>query len=122
MKKTILTTIVLFTASAAFAANPFTPIKLMLSDATAQTKTETAAPSEDGLGNVKIQNAIIQIDNAQTEIRNQLLDLKTKYADVDAQYVSVKAERKVLKQQLNESEKRLKALDKAKEKMRKNML
>ena len=121
MKKFILTTIVLFTAGAVFAANPFTSLKLTDSSA-ASDQTVKSQAAEETLGNVKIQNAILQIDNAQTEIRNQLLDLKTKYADVDAQYVSVKAERKALKQQLTQSERRLKALDKAKEKMRKNML
>ncbi len=118
MKKTILTTIVLLAASGAFASEAFTPIHL--SDANTQTAAPVAA--EDTLGNASIQNAILQIDNAQIEIRNQLLDLKTKYADIDAQYVSTKAERKALKKQLNQSEKRLKALDRAKEKMRKNML
>ena len=118
MKKSILTTIILFIASGAFAADAFTPIQI----GSADTQTVQEAPATEELGNSKIQNAILQIDNAQTEIRNQLLDLKTKFADVDAQYVSVKAERKALKKQLTQSEKRLKSLDKAKEKMRKNML
>jgi len=121
MKKTVLTTIVLFLASGAFAADAFTPIEANSGSVNPQA-AQSAVKAEESLGNTKIQNAILQIDNAQTEIRNQLLDLKTKYADVDAQYVSVKAERKELKKQLNQSEKRLKALDKAKEKMRKNML
>lgn len=121
MKKTVLTTIVLFLASGAFAAEAFTPIESNAAPAGTQT-VQSAVKAEESLGNSKIQNAILQIDNAQTEIRNQLLDLKTKYADVDAQYVSVKAERKELKKQLTQSERRLKALDKAKEKMRKNML
>ena len=120
MKKPILTTIVLFVSSAALAANSvFTPIHL--SDAT-PTKTTTQAAQAEETGNAKIQNAILQIDNAQTEISNQLLDLKTKFADVDAQYVSVKAERKALKKQVTQAEKRLKALNSTKEKMRKNML
>lgn len=120
MKKTILTTIVLFVTSGVFAAEAFTPISL--SEATPDASPAVQAGTEDVLGNSNIQNAILQIDNAQVEIRNQLLDLKTKFADVDAQYVSVKAERKALKKQLKQSEKRLKALDNAKEKMRKNML
>ena len=99
MKKTILTTIVLFAASGAFASNAFTPISL--SDATPAQTQQVAAP-EESLGNSNIQSAILQIDNAQIEIRNQLLDLKTKYADIDAQYVSTKAERKALKKQLNQ--------------------
>lgn len=121
MKKTILTTIILLASSGAFASEAFTPIKLTANDAKAPSAVQAPA-AEETLGNNSIQSAILQIDNAQVEIRNQLLDLKTKFADVDAQYVSVKAERKALKKQLKQSEKRLKALDKAKEKMRKNML
>lgn len=120
MKKIILTTIMMFVSSAAFAANNvFTPIHL--SDATPAQSTVQANQAEE-IGNAKIQNAILQIDNAQTEISNQLLDLKTKYADIDAQYVSVKAERKALKKQVTQAERRLKALNSTKEKMRKNML
>jgi len=115
MKKTIFTTIVLLVSSVVFAADAYTPIKI--SNAAQQTVT-----AEDTLGNTNIQDAILKIDNAQVEIRNQLLDLKTKFADIDAQYVSVKAERKALKKQLNQTERRLKTLDKTKEKMRKSML
>ncbi|MCR5266422.1 MAG: hypothetical protein K6E29_07505 [Cyanobacteria bacterium RUI128] len=122
MKKTILTTIILLASSGAFASEAFTPIKLTANDAKAQTQVQAPATAEETLGNSNIQNAILQIDNAQVEIRNQLLDLKTKYADVDAQYTAVKAERKTLKKQVSQSEKRLKSLDRAKEKMRKNML
>ena len=119
MKKTLLISCLLLASGAAFAGDAFTPINLS-SASTAQTTT--AAPAEEAIGNGKIQNAVLQLDNAQVDIRNQLLDLKTKYADIDAQYVSIKTERKALKKQLNTAEKRLKALDKAKEKMRKNML
>ena len=70
MKKTILTTIVLFASGAVFANTAFTPISL--TDASAAQPAQQAA-AEDVLGNSKIQNAILQIDNAQTEIRNQLL-------------------------------------------------
>ena len=71
MKKTILTTIVIFASSAVFANTAFTPISL--SDASA-VQSAPAASAEEALGNTKIQNAILQVDNAQTEIRNQLLD------------------------------------------------
>lgn len=120
MKKSILTTIILCLASSVMASECFVPVNL--ADATGQVAPTTSAQTEETLGNTGIQNAILQVDNAQVEIRNQLLDLKTKYADIDAQYVSVKAERKALKKQLSQSEKRLKSLDKAKEKMRKNMI
>lgn len=117
MKKTILTTIILLASTGAYASDQFMPIRV--SDATAAQTTVTA---EDTIGNSNIQDAILRVDNAQVEIRNQLLDLKTKFADVDAQYVSIKAERKALKKQVSQSEKRLKALDKTKEKMRKSMI
>lgn len=121
MKKSIFTTIVLFLASSVIASE--TAVPLNLADGSAETAQPVVTQSaEETLGNTSIQSAITQIDNAQIEIRNQLLDLKTKYADIDAQYVSIKAERKTLKKQLAQSEKRLKALDKAKEKMRKNMI
>lgn len=121
MKKSVLTTIILFIAGSVMAGESFVPVNL--ADATSgQVVAPASAQAEETLGNTGIQNAILQIDNAQVEIRNQLLDLKTKFADVDAQYVSVKAERKALKKQLNQSEKRLKSLDKAKEKMRKTMI
>lgn len=116
MKKTILTTIILFATTGAFAGEHFTPIRI--SDASAAQPAAT----EETIGNNNIQDAILRVDNAQVEIRNQLLDLKTKYADIDAQYVTIKAERKALKKQVSQSEKRLKALDKTKEKMRKSML
>jgi len=130
MKKTILTTLLVFASSAAFASSVFTPVHLSEATTTnaavakpAATKTTTGANGQTNeIGNTKIQNAILQIDNAQTEISNQLLDLKTKYADVDAQYVSVKAQRKALKKQVSQAEKRLRALNSTKEKMRKNML
>lgn len=119
MKKTLLISCMLLAASGAFAADTFTPINMNTSSVKTQT---TTSAQEEALGNSNIQSAILQVDNAQVDIRNQLLDLKTKYADVDAQYVSLKAERKTLKKQLSTAEKRIKALDKAKEKMRKNML
>ncbi len=113
MKKTLLITCVLLASSGVFAADTFTPINM---------NAQAPAAQEEAMGNSNIQNAILQVDNAQVDIRNQLLDLKTKYADIDAQYVSIKTERKALKKQLSTAEKRIKALDKAKEKMRKNML
>ena len=118
MKKTLLISSLLLVAPIVMAQESFTPVSVC---ANTQEVVQPATP-EDTVGNGNIQNAISQIENAQVDIRNQLLDLKTKFADVDAQYVSYKNERKTLKKQVSVTEKRLKALDKAKEKMRKNML
>ena len=116
MKKTLLISCMLLAAPITMAQDNFTPISI------AANTQEQVLPAEETVGNGNIQNAISQIENAQVDIRNQLLDLKTKFADVDAQYVSYKNERKTLKKQVSITEKRLKSLDKAKEKMRKNML
>jgi prefoldin subunit 5 len=50
------------------------------------------------------------------------LNCKTKFADVDAQYKLIKAERTALKKQVKTIERRIKDIDKAKERIRKNML
>ena len=47
---------------------------------------------------------------------------KTKYADVDAQFKLIKAERDALKKQVKTVENRIKEIEKAKEKIRRNML
>lgn len=117
MKETILISAMLLSAPIAMAQDGFTPVAIANTQGTAQTVI-----SDETVGNGNIQNAISQIENAQVDIRNQLLDLKTKFADVDAQYVSYKNERKTLKKQVSITEKRLKSLDKAKEKMKKNMI
>ena len=76
----------------------------------------------EAIGNGNIQNAISQLENAQIDIRNELLNCKTKYADVDAQYKLIKSERASLKKQVRMVEKRIKDIDKAKERIRQNML
>lgn len=73
-------------------------------------------------GNTKMQGAILQLDNAQVEVRNELLNYKAKYSDVDAQYKLIKTERSALYKQVKATEKRIKQIDKAKEKIRKNMM
>lgn len=80
------------------------------------------ASGEIPIGNDSIQNAILQIDNAQVGIRNDLLNYKAKYADIDAQYKLVKNERSMLHKQVVSIERRIRSLDKAKDKIRKNML
>lgn len=80
------------------------------------------APGEVPIGNDNIQNAILELDNAQVGIRNDLLNYKSKYADADAQYKLIKNERAMLDRQVKSIEKRIRNIDKAKEKIRKNML
>lgn len=116
MKKFLVTGCMLLVIPMAMAEDSFTPISV------SANTPDAVQSAEDTIGNGNIQNAISQIENAQVDIRNQLLDLKTKFADVDAQYVSYKTERKALKKQVSITEKRLKSLDKAKERMRKNMI
>ncbi len=81
-----------------------------------------AATGEIPIGNDNIQNAILELDNAQVGIRNDLLNYKAKYADVDAQYKLIKNERTMLHRQVVSIERRIRSIDKAKEKIRKNML
>lgn len=81
-----------------------------------------AASGEIPVGNDNIQNAILELDNAQVGIRNDLLNYKAKYADADAQYKLIKNERSMLGRQVKSIERRIKCIDKAKEKIRKNML
>lgn len=82
----------------------------------------TAQSGEVPVGNDSIQNAILELDNAQVGIRNDLLNYKAKYADVDAQYKLIRNERDMLHKQIVSIERRIKNIDKAKEKIRKNML
>ena len=100
------------------------PTSTTAATSTAKKAATQAASSVDGdaVGNGNIQNAILQLDNAQVDIRNDLLNCKTKFADVDAQYKLIKTERQALKKQVRTVEKRIKEIDTAKEKIRKNML
>ena len=128
MKRLVLTLGILAAVNCAAMAdgNAFTPLNFNDTQyGTPQSvKTAPAASSVEGdaVGNGNIQNAILQLDNAQVDIRNDLLNCKTKYADVDAQYKLIKTERKALKKQVSMIEKRIKEIDTAKEKIRKNML
>ncbi|MBR6098351.1 hypothetical protein IKP85_01235 [bacterium] len=90
------------------------------------TNKQTAEPAKksvtDVTGSQNMQGAISQLDNAQVEVRNELLNYKTKYSEIDAQYNKVKAERANLSKQIRACEKKINQLDKAKEKIRKNMI
>ena len=128
MKK-IIFTLGLFLAinSAVYAdGNAFTPLNF--NDTTFgktnsfEAKTINAIAEAEAIGNGNIQNAISQLENAQVDIRNELLNCKTKFADVDAQYKLIKAERAALYKQVRTVENRIKDIDRAKERIRKNML
>lgn len=139
MKKIVLTMAMFATMTGIAMAdgNAFTPLNFndtqygnpaptstTAATSTAKKVATQAASSVEGdaVGNGNIQNAILQLDNAQVDIRNDLLNCKTKFADVDAQYKLIKTERQALKKQVRTVEKRIKEIDRAKEKIRKNML
>lgn len=88
----------------------------------AKTTPMDASSAENAVGNSNIQNAILELDNAQVGIKNDLLNYKAKYADVDAQYRLVKNERAMLHKQVVSIERRIRNIDRAKERIRKNML
>ena len=96
--------------------------KVLPKDATKDVSQLNAASGEIPIGNDNIQNAILELDNAQVGIRNDLLNFKAKYADADAQYKLIKNERDMLSKQVRSIERRIRNIDKAKEKIRKNML
>lgn len=89
---------------------------------TKNTPSIDTATGEIPVGNDNIQNAILELDNAQVGIKNDLLNYKAKYADVDAQYKLIKNERTMLHRQVVSIERRIKNIDRAKERIRKNML
>ncbi len=102
-------------------SNPFADAfsKVMPKKDAASAATTTG---EIPIGNDNIQNAILELDNAQVGIRNDLLNYKAKYADIDAQYKLIKNERSMLHKQVVQIERRIKNIDRAKEKIRRNML
>ena len=73
-------------------------------------------------GSKNMQTAISELDNAQVQVRNELLNYKTKYSEVDAKYTAIKTERSNLSKQIKECERKIRRLDNAKEKIRKNMV
>ena len=131
MKKIFYTlSLSLLLTGAAFAdGNAFTPLNFndtaygnKPAPTSYSAQTINAIAESEAIGNGNIQNAISQLENAQIDIRNDLLNCKTKYADVDAQFKLIKAERAALKKQVKTVERRIKEIDKAKERIRKNML
>lgn len=103
------------------ATNPVT-------NAFSKVMPKTSSPSldmasgENAVGNSNIQNAILELDNAQVGIRNDLLNYKAKYADVDAQYRLIKNERDMLHKQVVSIERRIRNIERTKERIRRNML
>ena len=128
MRKIIITLgLALMISNVAYAdGNAFTPLNFndtAYGSSTGIYPASTNAISEaEAIGNGNIQNAISQLENAQIDIRNDLLNCKTKFADVDAQYKLIKSERNALKKQIRTIERRIKDFDRAKERIRKNML
>ena len=129
MKRLILSgVLVLFLTPLAYAdGNAFTPLNFNdttynRTDSFSYTAPLTNTSNDEAIGNGNIQNAISQLENAQSDIRTDLLNCKTKFADVDAQYKLIKAERTALKKQIKSIERRIRDIDKAKERIRNNML
>src|SRR5574344_883287 len=105
------------------AAKTSNPVTKAISKIKGDDISQAAAQAgESPVGNANIQNAILELDNAQVGIRNDLLNYKAKYSDVDAQYKLIKNERTMLAKQVKSIEKRIKEIDRAKDKIRKNML
>ena len=128
-----LAVLAVFGGSAFAESTQFTPLNFSDSTYTGSSSTSaviastsstssTTVQAVDLTGNKKMQSAISELDNAQVEVRNELLNYKTKYSEVDAQYNALKTERANLAKQVKATEKRIKQLDKAKEKIRKNMV
>ncbi len=129
MNKIILSVAMMgiLTVAAYADGNAFTPLNFNDTSYDQSSSKSAVVPNyanmnEDAIGNENIQSAISQLENAQVDIRNDLINCQTKYADVDAQYKLIKAERDALKKQIKSIEKRINDIDRAKERIRKNML
>jgi len=112
------------TTTAVASKTPTNPITNAISKVMPSKNTPPldAALNENAVGNSNIQNAILELDNAQVGIRNDLLTYKAKYADVDAQFKLIKNERSMLHRQIVSIERRIRNIDRAKERIRRNML
>ena len=127
----IVTLAILACSNAAFAdGSAFTPLSFdnanykstKPAQQTAKVQTQAPAQVQEISGNNNMQSAILELDNAQVDVRNELLNLKAKYSDIDAQYNLIKNERKVLGKQIKNTEKRIKQIEGAKERIRKNII
>lgn len=102
--------------------NPLTNALSKVMPQKTSTPPLNMASGDNVVGNSNIQNAILELDNAQVGIRNDLLNYKAKYADVDAQYRLIKNERDMLHKQVVSIERRLRDIDRTKERIRRSML
>lgn len=102
--------------------NPLTNALSKVMPSKTSTPPLDMASGENAVGNSNIQNAILELDNAQVGIRNDLLNYKAKYADVDAQYRLIKNERDMLHKQVVSIERRIRNIDRTKERIRRSML
>ena len=109
--------------------NAFTPLNFDdttfdsgSSKTTTTTKASEVKLDPEAIGNGNMQSAIQQLDNAQIDIRNELVNYKTKFADIDAQYKLVKSERKAALDKVRATERRIKAIEREKERIRKSMI
>lgn len=125
--------LLMLSGTIAMAETKFTPLNFDDSSSvkTTAATSSTAVSSVDAKGTdlldpsqvvagPKMQNSILQIDNAQIELRNKLLNYKTNYTQIDSRYQTAKAERTAAKKQIKYAEKKIKNLDNAKKKIRKN--
>lgn len=125
--------LLMLSGTIAMAETKFTPLNFDDSSSvkTTSATSSTAVSSVDAKGTdlldpsqvvagPKMQNSILQIDNAQIELRNKLLNYKTNYTQIDSRYQTAKAERTAAKKQIKYTEKKIKNLDNAKKKIRKN--
>lgn len=129
---TLALSVIMISGGMVLAETKFTPLNFDDSSAIRTTSPSTSSttaiqPKGTDLldpsqvpGGTKMQNAILQIDNAQVEVRNKLLNYKANYAEIDSRYKTTIAERKAAKKQIRLAEKKIKNLDNAKNKIRKN--
>lgn len=91
-----------------------------IKNATVDQKGTVMLDPSQVAGGKKMQNAILDLDNAQTELRNQLLNYRTNYAEIDGKFQSTKAARKAAKKKIKQAERKIKNMENAKKKIRKN--
>lgn len=75
-------------------------------------------PDDSGQGN--LQNAIYQIESAQVELRDKLVEFKAKYSETDNNYRIIKEQRKAQMRDVKNTEKKIKELERTKDKIRKS--
>ena len=89
---------------------------------TTKDKEQTISPELTQKETENFQNALLQLDSAQVDLRNTLLEKRTKFAEIDSNYNIVKEQRAAMKKELRSYEKRVKSIERAKEKVRKSMI